>query len=603
MPGLVCAVSLDGPNTSLQRYGRATLAALSDDRAPFGGRIQTDSAILGAQGRGTSGVASHNDGLTLAVTGVIVSGVPGSDDPYTVAARLLAAYVEQGDAAFQELNGRFLITIWDETEKRLTVVTDRLGMQRAYIWRHGAEVVVSTKIDAISRHPEFNATLRDTGIAELIRCGFLFGPSTLFRDIDHLPYGSVVSIDSDGQRTRQYWNMNFDQSRYQGRSEADLTEELKQLLYTAVERTIKPGAVILLSSGYDSRALAMAAVRNVDPRSLRAFTLGPENSLDVIYARRIAEELAIPHKSSPIPEDFFVQYGKRGVELAEGSLVGHTCWRCAGEKYLRSIAPESIAHGLAGDTLQGHRLFDELVDETSIDKGWEAYAKIYPRPVLAQDEMSKLLKPELYEATRTHVMDSLKAHYDAAPGEHPLHKLENLILLTGDSRFYSMQSDYSDHVAPVHFPFTENALHEFMYALPPRMRHNALLYNQLIKAMNPSVAEIPMASTAMPIAAPPLVNLYYRLKGKLDYSIGSLLPGGGRNRGAYVRYVEWLRGANRPYIERLLSETDYLEDYFNIDHLRKVTADVLDGRSDDYGKIYNLASFVLFRKRFCTPRG
>lgn len=108
-----------------------------------------------------------------------------------------------------------------------------------------------------------------------------------------------------------------------------------------------------------------------------------------------------------------------------------------------------------------------------------------------------------------------------------------------------------------------------------------------------------MASNAKPLAAGPLTNAYYSAVGFGRYrALPAVTFGraGGRNRGAYVHYLKWLREHNAEYVRQVLSQREYYDDVLNPERVDAMCDEVLSGWSGDYGKIYNLVTFVLFRK-------
>lgn len=593
MPGFVCTVSFDAPVNAIDLDAAKLANAIDGGIGCCRSEFDSPHARMVCNGRSAhSGIASNADGITLGVYGTLADGLQHTQ---SAAPRLLAAFEKDGIAAIEKLNGRFVVTIWDARANCLTVVTDILGLQRAYMWRWGNTIAIATRQEALFAFPEFRRNLDEGAIVELLRCGFLVGNSSLFGGVRHVPSASVTEIAAETTNERTYWRMPFGDGVTPLMSNDEYADEMVRLIRQAVRRTTDSNSAIALSSGHDSRAIAAAAADETDPRRLRCATIAPEDSLETIYARQISELLRIPFTHVEMPEDFFARYAVEGVHRTEGGMILHTCWRMAMDDFLRSVMPGSIQNGFMGDILQSYSMTRVLFDERDPELGWECYRLRYPKPIISDRLMRSLFKPALAEIGVGPLYEKIHRGYDSVDAPLAVQRLDYIVAQFHDRRFYSVQSDYSDWAAPVQFPFVDRDLYEFAVGLPVSCRQEPEVYLRAIAKLNAEVAEIPTAGSDMPVDAPLAVRWYHRMAGRLRYAG---MPGlrKGPSRGAYIRYLPWLRGANRAFVESTLAQTEYLEDYFNIDCLKKITDDVLDGRSNDYGRIYNLAGFVLFRK-------
>ncbi len=53
---------------------------------------------------------------------------------------MLAAFVEWDTECFSRLRGMFAIALWTESQKRLVLARDRVGIKPLYIARRGADL-------------------------------------------------------------------------------------------------------------------------------------------------------------------------------------------------------------------------------------------------------------------------------------------------------------------------------------------------------------------------------------------------------------------------------------------------------------------------------
>ena len=67
---------------------------------------------------------------------------------------VLRAYVRWGKQSFQRLRGMFAFAIWTESERRLILVRDRLGIKPLYIHQHGDDVYFGSELKTLFAFPE-----------------------------------------------------------------------------------------------------------------------------------------------------------------------------------------------------------------------------------------------------------------------------------------------------------------------------------------------------------------------------------------------------------------------------------------------------------------
>lgn len=604
MPGIFCATLFGSPLPDPRVEPNRHLDLLEGSVPTDKSYTSLNNALFGARTfNDNCGVANSSSGKLLAFHGIVAPcSLPDGNQDSPVPERLLIAFETDGIDAITNLNGHFAVVLWDETEQSLTVVTDPLGTERIYAWRAGDRLLIASQIKAIAVHPDFDPAIDEAGLVQLVRCGHLIDKHTLFRDVELLPHGTITTWTATGRTDNRYWLPPFSDGHTATMSDDDYADELARLAVQAHQRLVPRGSTILLSAGYDSRTIACAGTRALGSDAMNALTLGADDTNDVVYSKRIAQQLGIAHRSAPIPEDFFARYAERGVWRTEGLAIGHTCWRSAADDSLAKHAPPALLHGLGGDNFQGvTAMYDDLLEESRPDAALERYFKTHPRPVMTDEELPQALRASLADNAHECVRGTITRSVADIPAEHPVNRLDCILTFMSDRRYYSVTSEYCSPSTQVLFPFFDRDFHAFAMQLPVRLRYKARLLTRMYARHFPEISAIPMARNSMPVAATPLTNMMHRMRSWAQYrllpaaTLGAVRP---KSRAPYVHYVDWLRTANRTYVEELLAQTHYLEDYFNIDHVRQSTADVMEGRSNDFGKVYNYATIVLFQKLF-----
>ena len=78
---------------------------------------------------------------------------------------VLRAFEEWDTRCFEKFRGMFAVALWRESEKRLVLARDRMGIKPLYYYRHKDEVYFGSELKAILEHP---AVPRKLDIADWI---------------------------------------------------------------------------------------------------------------------------------------------------------------------------------------------------------------------------------------------------------------------------------------------------------------------------------------------------------------------------------------------------------------------------------------------------
>jgi len=193
-----------------------------------------------------------------------------------------------------EHDGEFNLLIRDKSLGRWAFVNDMLGRLPVYFYQHSRGSCLSRELRFITRLFELTEFDR-RATAEYLLFGYPLGRRTLLENIRRLPGGTLLQWrDNDPVAARHTYGP-FDFSRK--RSVAGVTEaagELADLFVQAggSQANQKQAAIISLSGGLDSRAVAAGLVRA--GRTFKALTFenaGGTFGADSIRAREVAERL------------------------------------------------------------------------------------------------------------------------------------------------------------------------------------------------------------------------------------------------------------------------------------------------------------------------
>jgi asparagine synthase (glutamine-hydrolysing) len=177
------------------------------------------------------------------------------------------------------LNGMFAFAIFDRRRRQLFLARDRFGEKPLYYARQDSLFAFASELSAISEHRGFHTRVRQSSLQKFLAHGFLPAPNAIFEDTWKLPGGCHLSFDcTDGSlRVGRYWQFTLEPDEALAeRPEGELVEELRALLFQAVERRLISDVPIglFLSGGLDSSAVLAGAAQILRADRIRTFTVG-----------------------------------------------------------------------------------------------------------------------------------------------------------------------------------------------------------------------------------------------------------------------------------------------------------------------------------------
>ncbi len=120
---------------------------------------------------------------------------------------ILRLYQIEGEDMLSRLNGMFAFAIWDRRTKRLFIARDRLGIKPLYFTLNPDGIVFASEIKALfavtPERPKVHLEMLDAYMS----VGYVPTEQTLFQGIEKLQPGWCMTVDRDGPRLRQYWDL------------------------------------------------------------------------------------------------------------------------------------------------------------------------------------------------------------------------------------------------------------------------------------------------------------------------------------------------------------------------------------------------------------
>lgn len=209
---------------------------------------------------------------------------------------VLRAFLEWDKECLARLRGMFAIALWTESQKRLLLARDRLGIKPLYFYRRGDNLYFGSELKAIFVHPEVERRLNLAGLNHYLALNYVPCPHTLVEDIEKLPPGHLLEWRDGRVRTEAYWRLRFDEQAHWTLETA--REALDALLQHAVREHLVSDVPlgVWISGGIDSSTILHYASRATSAR-LKTFSISFRGrSFDETkHIRRMAELYGTEH--------------------------------------------------------------------------------------------------------------------------------------------------------------------------------------------------------------------------------------------------------------------------------------------------------------------
>jgi len=210
---------------------------------------------------------------------------------------VLAALGEWGTAAIDRFIGMFAIALWNERERRLLLIRDRLGVKPLYYAWVGTSLWFGSELKALRAFEAWPAEIDRDALGEYLQFGYVAAPRSIYKGVRKLLPGHWLELGEVGEPAcHRYWappaGTPLDES------EEDLERRLEALLIEAFRyRMVSDVPVgVFLSGGLDS-SLVAAILQRYGGGEVRTFTIGFDDARfdESPFAGRVARHLGTRH--------------------------------------------------------------------------------------------------------------------------------------------------------------------------------------------------------------------------------------------------------------------------------------------------------------------
>ncbi len=260
---------------------------------------------------------------------------------------VLAAFLEWDTACFSRLRGMFAVALWTESERRLVLARDRLGIKPLYYYRAGGNLYFGSELKAILDHPDVPRVLDLEALGSYLSVNYVPGTRTLIQGIRKLPPGHLIEWSGGKFHLDTWWSLPEDRPGAVSLGEAK--ERLDWLLRDSVREHLVSDVPlgIWASGGLDSSTVLHYAAEQRSRLKTFSISFAGRSFDESRYFRQIAGFYGTEHHEFDVnPEldlesaiEDFAYYSDEPSADAGALPV----W------YLSRMSREHVTVGLAGD--------------------------------------------------------------------------------------------------------------------------------------------------------------------------------------------------------------------------------------------------------------
>jgi asparagine synthase (glutamine-hydrolysing) len=217
---------------------------------------------------------------------------------------MLETYRRWGERALEKIKGIFAFVIRDASRDVLLCARDHFGIYPLFFSNTGRELLISTSIEALVRHPNVSRTVNRLTLANYLMNRIPEIEETFHQDINRVPPGHILQVTNGVHRIERYWSIAVPGAGAEP-ANMDELEQFDELMEQAVNRCVELGpSGIFLSGGLDSVSIAAYATetcrRSGAAKPLALSLAFPEPCSEAAVQLGVAEALDLPQLVLPL---------------------------------------------------------------------------------------------------------------------------------------------------------------------------------------------------------------------------------------------------------------------------------------------------------------
>jgi asparagine synthase (glutamine-hydrolysing) len=395
---------------------------------------------------------------------------------------LLTAYMEWKEQCVEYLNGIFAFAVWDESNEKLFIGRDRLGVKPLFYYEQEGNLIFGSELKALLAHPTVKPEIGLDGIAEVFGLGPSRSPGHgIFKGVKELRPAHALTFSRGGLRVWRYWNVK---SKPHTDNVEETAEKVRHLFTDAVTRQLVSDVPVctFLSGGVDSSAITAIASNAFEKEGkgpLHTFSIDYEDNdkyfeanefqpnSDQYWIQLMSNTFKTKHHSSIIKTDQLVEHLSDAVLARDlpgmADVDSSLLWFC---KEIKQDFVVGLSGECADEIFGGYPWFHRPDDLAASAFPWMRSTEL--RVDLLQSHWQKKLKLSQYVQDR---YDETVRETPVLEGESPEEAKRRELFYLNMIWFMTTLLDRKDRMSmgaslEVRVPFADHRLVEYVWNIP-----------------------------------------------------------------------------------------------------------------------------------------
>ena len=168
----------------------------------------------------------------------------------------------------------FAFALWDDKERALFLVRDRVGIKPLY-YSHAEDdgpLAFASEVKSILASGLLKPELDHESLHQFLTFLWAPDPNTLFKDIKTVPPGHFIKVQNGNVTVHEWWDISFDEIE-EGKDDAWWQERLLETLHRVVKLEMVADVPLgsFLSGGVDSSSIVAMMKQHSNGRQVGTY--------------------------------------------------------------------------------------------------------------------------------------------------------------------------------------------------------------------------------------------------------------------------------------------------------------------------------------------
>ena len=403
------------------------------------------------------------------------------------------------DRLVAQMDGTFVIAIYDRQAGKLSIYNDRWGLYPMYYMESDGAFYYSQEAKALKDIRQLEPDY--TGIAEYLTFDYCLEDRTFFKDVKYMIPAQKIEVCDRQTKKSIYWELPVSPGRKK-KSKSEYVRELHDIYEESVlKRKSRKNNIIGLTGGFDSRLIL--AILNGE--NAVTYNFGNMGSGDQVGASALAKEYGTDHHYMTFEGLDYLKDARDIVWMGDGQCPCERFYVLETAREKSQVGGIELS-GMGGDAISGQKSnFTGLVP--FMGKKMNTRRKTRNRRRIfqaAQRGRISACNENIYGEGITSCWNELRKDFDKAisvaeKGATFGNYTMRLKLRTLERRVTMSSMWLVGQFLPIRFPIYDYRVMNFFNTVPQTYRFGQRLYIRMIQECYPKVAACPHSDTGRPV--------------------------------------------------------------------------------------------------------